>query len=126
MSNTESPPKDEPPKKQTTSRYAPRGQGAEAKRVNARLTGFKMKQSTAYKYLCRKFSPNVTHTELKSIATILCLRTGLKLDRDATRDNRVLIKWFDENWPIVKKNLEFIKLLDDDQNIINESRKEKL
>ena len=122
MTNIDSPSpniKQTPPK---TSRYAPRGQGTEAKRVNARLTGFKMKKSHAYKCLCKKFSPNITHSELKSIATILCLRTGLKLDRDATRDNRVLIKWFDENWVTIKKNLEYITLLDDDQNIINDTR----
>ena len=110
------------PPKAKRSTYAPRGQGNEAKRVNARLTGFKIKQSHAYKFLCKKFSPNITHSELKSIAKVLCLQTGLKLDRDATRDNRVLIKWFDENWSVVRKNLDYISLLDDEQNVINDNR----
>lgn len=110
--------------KKTHSRYAPRGQGAEARRVNARLTGFRVKQCNAYKSLCRKFSPNITHSELKSIAMVICLQTGLKLDRDATRDNRVLIKWFDENWLVIKKNLDFITLLDDERNVISSVKHE--
>lgn len=111
-------------KTKKTAPYAPRGQGAEARRVNARLTGFRVKQSNAYKSICKKFSPNITHSELKSVAMIICLQTGLKLDRDATRDNRVLIKWFDENWTVIKKNWDFITLLDDERNTINNSRHE--
>ena len=76
----------------------PRGKGNEAKRVNARLNGFDHANSNVYKCLRQKFGATVTHRELKSIAKIICLHTGLKLDRDATRDCRVLIKWFDENW----------------------------
>lgn len=121
MSNLDSSSNTEKDKK-SLSKYAPRGQGAEAKRVNARLIGFIVKKSNAYRSLCKKFSPNITHSELKSIAKIICLQTGLKLDRDATRDNRVLIKWFDENWVVIKKNLDYITLLDEDKNTIDNDR----
>lgn len=103
----------------------PRGKGNEAKRVNARLNGFDHANSNVYKCLRQKFGATVTHSELKSIAKIICLHTGLKLDRDATRDCRVLIKWFDENWTTISPNLDNITLCDEKENVIDELRDAK-
>lgn len=100
----------------------PRGQGNEAKRVNTRLNGFDHTNSEVYKCLKQKFGATVTHSELRSIAKIICLHTGLTLDRDATRDCRVLIKWFDENWKIIYPNLDNITLRDEKENVIDEQR----
>jgi hypothetical protein len=75
-----------------------RGRGAEAQRVTARLNGFDSESSEAWRRIKSAFGPGVTHGELKSLAQLICAETGLKLDRDASRDNRVLIKWFQENW----------------------------
>ena len=95
-----------------------RGEGIEAQRVNARLAGFDIEKSEAWKTIQRQFTVGVTHTELKSIAQILCDQLSIKLDRDASRDNRVLVKWFDENWEKIKPILHTIHLRDDHDNVI--------
>lgn len=100
----------------------PRGTGNEAKRVSIRLNGFNYEESEVYKTLKRYFSSGVTHNELKSIAQVICINTHLKLDRDATRDNRVLIKWFDENWEICEGMLQKIKTKDINQIVIDSTR----
>jgi hypothetical protein len=58
------------------------------------------------------FGPGVTHGELKSLAQLICVETGLKLDRDASRDNRVLIKWFQDNWQQISHLMRRIYLCD--------------
>lgn len=104
------------------SAIVPRGKGNEAKRVNARLNGFDHTNSIVYKCLRQKFGATVTHSELRSIAKIICLHTGLTLDRDATRDCRVLIKWFDENWKTIYPNLDNVTLRDEKETVIDELR----
>lgn len=99
-----------------------RGNGNEAKRVSQRLKGFDHIESEAYKALTYYYSSGVTHNELKSLAQVICMHSNLKLDRDATRDNRVLIKWFQENWEIVKTMLPRLHLKDTNHNIIDSSR----
>ena len=95
-----------------------RGEGIEAQRVNTRLQGFDLEKSEAWKTIQHQFTVGVTHTELKSIAQILCDQLTIKLDRDASRDNRVLVKWFDENWAKIKPILHTIHLRDDHDNVI--------
>ena len=99
-----------------------RGKGSEAKRVAERLNGFQYENSNTWRILKEKFSSGVTHSELKSVAIVLCQHTGLSLDRDATRDNRVLIKWFDENWDVLQKHIDNVSLKDENEEIINHSR----
>lgn len=100
-----------------------RGEGSEAKRVANRLKGFDYANSEVYKKLIEKFSSGVTHSELKSIAQICChFSKKLILDRDASRDNRVLIKWFEENWEAIKGILDQVKLRDEKEEIINSER----
>lgn len=109
-------PPQEPPK-------VKRGEGAEAKRVAQRLNGFDYQNSEIYKILKQKFSSGVTHSELRSIAQVCChFSKKLVLDRDAQRDNRVLIKWFEENWNILKDLVDQIKLRDENEEIINLQR----
>lgn len=103
-----------------------RGQGNEAQRVLKRLDGFDHLNCRAFLEIRKKFSVGITNNELKSLARVLCSRIdGLHLDRDATRDNRVLIKWYDENWEIIKPNLQYIALHDEEGNIIDPSRDAK-
>jgi hypothetical protein len=91
-------PKIAAPPSDPASKKPMRGHGPEARRVTARLNGFESDSSEAWHRIKSTFGPDVTHGELKSLAQLICLETGLKLDRDAGRDNRVLIKWFQENW----------------------------
>lgn len=92
----------------------PQGQGLEAKRVESRLAGWDINESPARKGIAEQFPQGVTHYELKEIAKFICREVaGLKLDRDATRDNRVLVKWFDENWECLKDIISRTKLCDE-------------
>lgn len=103
-----------------------RGHGTEAKRVNTRLNGFDSENSHAWQILKNQFSSGITHTELKSIANIICLKTELKLDRDAVRDNRVLIKWFEENWTVVEPILKNFHIHDNKGEIISSVREKEI
>jgi hypothetical protein len=89
-----------------------RGQGAEAQRVGNRLAGFNDQSSEAWRVLRSMFGEHHTHSELKSVAQVACAETGLLLDRDACRDNRVLIKWFHDNWSQLARVLPAVRLLD--------------
>lgn len=97
-----------------------RGQGAEAQKVSVRLSGFNPNESEAWKTITHQFTIGATHNELKSVAQILCTLTGLRLDREASRDNRVLIKWFDENWDLLKVHVHHIHLRDENEKIIGD------
>lgn len=115
-------PKESNTKKEVKAQKIKRGHGTEAKRVSTRLAGFDLDTSVVWNEIKAQFSSGITHNELKSVATMVCEKTGEKLDRDASRDNRVLIKWFDERWdkiePIVKK----IRLYDEHDQVIDASR----
>ena len=109
-----------------TEQKVKRGEGAEAKRVAERLNGFNYETSETWRILKEKFSSGVTHSELKSVAFVLCqYAEGLALDRDATRDNRVLIKWFDEHWDIIKNLIDKVSLKDEKEVVINQERELK-
>ena len=97
----------------------PRGQGTEAKRVSAKLKGFDPGNCKAWEAIQTQFSSGITHNELKSVATILCLQTGLQLSRLAQRDNRVLIQWFSDNWEVISPFLSTIHLFDKNKQVIN-------
>lgn len=97
-----------------------RGEGIEAEKVSKRLRGFHIEHSEALKVINQQFTIGVTHNELKSIAQLICTLTGLKLDREASRDNRVLIKWFDENWTDIRPHVLGMHLRDVNQKIIGE------
>ena len=99
-----------------------RGHGVEAKRVAERLKGFDYETSKVWDLLKTKFSSGITHNELKSIAQVCCYFSNLTLDRDATRDNRVLIKWFDENWNVLKDIINKISLRDEHGRPITKER----
>lgn len=99
-----------------------RGQGAEAKRVADRLKDFNYENSEIWKILKKKFSSGVTHSELKSVAQVCSYILEIKIDRDAGRDNRVLIKWFDENWDKISKIIDKVHLRDDQEQLINQER----
>lgn len=100
----------------------PRGQGHEAKRVEQRLQGFNRETSPAWIAITARFSSGIVHHELRSVAQIIAKKLDLKVDRDASRDNRVLIKWFDENWEVVEPELKKINLIDEENIPITAER----
>ena len=102
-----------------------RGHGVEAKRVAERLNGFDYETSKVWDLLKTKFSSGITHNELKSIAQVCCYFSQLTLERDATRDNRVLIKWFDENWSKLKDIVAKICLRDEQERPITLEREQE-
>jgi hypothetical protein len=50
------------------------------------------------------------HDELVSIGLLVADRLNITLDRDARRRKIVLLKWFDENWPLIEPLLPEIIL----------------
>jgi hypothetical protein len=95
-----------------------RGEGPEARRVAERLEGFDLEKSEAWIGIVDQFTVGVRHFELKSVADVVCKLTGLRVDRDAQRDNRVLVKWFQENWPVIQPHLVHIHLRDEGEQLI--------
>lgn len=100
----------------------PRGQGDEAKRTAAMLQGFDIYTSPVYQYLIFKFSSGVSHKELYSIAQIVSMNTQIPLQRAHSRDFRVLVKWFSDNWEKVFPIVNIINLRDENNEIISLSR----
>ena len=99
-----------------------RGQGAEAMRVQKQLTNWSQEDSVAFKEIQKQFTSQVRHAELKSIAQVICdVCPSLRLHRDASRDNRVLIKWFDDNWSKIQPIMPKIHLRDEHEEIISET-----
>jgi hypothetical protein len=96
-----------------------KGTGNEAKRVQQRLRGFDWETSDAWIILREHFGPTIQTNEIRSVAYLLCSKLpDLKLDRDAARDGRVLIKWYQENLAIVRDNLKYVDFRDSSGAVI--------
>jgi hypothetical protein len=96
-----------------------RGTGADAERVRQRLAGFDWETSDAWMVLQEHFGPTIKSNEIRSIANLICRKIpGLRLDRDAIRDGRVLVKWYQENLVKVKEVLQYIDLRDGSERVI--------
>jgi hypothetical protein len=108
------------PKKPGKQLKVERGTGDQAKKVVARLNGFDAENCVAIRELRATFSAAFTNEELRSIARLLCEKFPgqLKLDWDARRDGRVLIKRYQENWATISPVLQNIELRDDDGHVI--------
>ncbi|KAI5512355.1 hypothetical protein TVAGG3_0748450 [Trichomonas vaginalis G3] len=100
----------------------PRGTGSESKRVSDKLRGFIPEKTEAWNFLVMRFSSGITQSELRSIANVVCLKCNLKLERDASRDRRILIKWFHDNWNCIHDTVSKIQLLDENEKPINLAR----
>jgi hypothetical protein len=108
----ESPDQTLPPNSDPCIRRVPRGRGIEAQKVQQRLQGFEPNNCEAWRAIQYQFRSGITHHELRSVAQVICLKTGLTLDRDAYRDRAVLIKWFSDNWIQVAPILGCMNLRD--------------
>jgi hypothetical protein len=79
-------------------------------RINRRVGGFDWTKSYAWIELAERYGPKLVHAELVSIADLAASRLHIKLDRDARRRKVVMLKWFEENWALIRPLLEEIEL----------------
>ena len=125
------------PFKSNQRRKTGRGDGVEAERVRRRLGAFIAEQSKTWNELKQRFSSGVTHHELLNITNLAVMKYNdhvqnqnkaktekIKVERLATRDNRVLILWLEENWPRLEPFLNKITLCDKKFVIIDGEREE--
>lgn len=75
---------------------------AEVERVENRLSGFDYKESPAWYAIREQFTSDVKQVHLRRIAEHIAQKLQINLDRDAKRRKTVLLKWFDENWKVIK------------------------
>ena len=102
-----------------------RGEGNDAKRVMQRIGDWDIRNSMVFGEINRHFHSGLTQPELLKIGEILAEVTGLTIDRDAKRDSRVLVKWFDENWEVIRGEMANIMLYDKNENLISEPSERK-
>ena len=84
----------------------------EKERIASRLSGFNPKDNMVWHEITQRFGASIKQPELLSIATVLAQNANIKLDRDAKRRKSVLIKWFEENWAVIKPFLDYVVLED--------------
>lgn len=97
----------------------------EKSKVKMILKNFDYENCFVNEQLEIKFSTGITHNELRSVANVICLFTGLKLNRLEYRYKSILIKWFYDNWNVIKVILPNIFLLDEEDNPITLERELK-
>lgn len=84
----------------------------ERRKVDRRLEGFTPTTSRAWREICERYGSGLNQTELLSLAEVISIHLGLKVDRDAKRRKEVLIKWFDENFDQILPFLDHVILED--------------
>ena len=99
-----------------------KGRGKDAQRIYIKLHDFDIYKSEAWNFICKQFSCGITHHELLSIAQLISQQTGLRLNRDESRDNRLLIKWYSDNWTKISPLISMIHIRDDQEQIIDLAR----
>ena len=96
----------------------PRNQSEREKaHIKKRLKGFHWKESAAWHDITRFFGPGLSQEELLAIAEILASAAGLKTDREARRRKEVLIKWFDENYNVLRPMFDRLELYNGDERL---------
>jgi hypothetical protein len=60
--------------------------------------------------LASRYGSRISQQELVSIAEAAAHQMNLRVDRDARRRKIVMIKWFEENWPMIFPVLNWIVL----------------
>ena len=82
----------------------------EKERIANRLANFNPKDTPVWREITQRFGSSIKQPELLSIATVLAQNANIKLDRDAKRRKSVLIKWFQENWQVIRPFLDYVVL----------------
>ena len=84
--------------------------GTRYQRLKIRLDGFHYRETEAWSYLTNRFGSQVKLQELVSVAVLMGQVCYLRVDRDAKRSKAVIIKWFEENWDVVRPFLDYVVL----------------
>lgn len=110
------------PKKIEPKKKTKRGSSAECQRVAKLLENFIPENSIAFIRLKEKYGFGLTHAECQSIADVISIHLGIKLEREARRRFPSLIKWFDDNWASIEPNLKFLifSVKENPQKILND------
>ena len=77
----------------------------ERMRVAKRLQNYQYTDTLAWKFVKEAFFSRNTGHNLLALARSISRDTGIRLDRDATRRKKVLLKWFNENLPAIIRYL---------------------
>lgn len=101
-----------------------RGEGCDAKEVSNIISKFDQEKSFACNELQMQFSSGITHNELLAIAELICTKTTLDLSRQAKRDDRVLHKWYDDNWDIIAPHIRRLNIFDKNHVLIKDKTSE--
>ena len=100
-----------------------RGTGNEARKMKRHMRDFDVRNCKAWKILTEKF-PSRRFRDLSSIASLVCdYSSDLKLSREAARDKRALVKWFDDNLATAIRVLDNIDQLDEDNEKLTNKTK---
>ena len=67
-----------------------------------RMRGWNMKESKGFKYLTSILNGNVSLHNCRVLAQTVEAYMGLQLDREAFRRKSVCVKWFDENYELIR------------------------
>jgi hypothetical protein len=90
----------------------------ERQRVEARLMGFDVNRSPAWRDIRARFGDSLNQSELLSLAEVIGKEIGVKVDREAKRRKEVLIKWFDEHYSSMKSILASIEIEDSEGKLM--------
>lgn len=92
--------------------------GKEKKRTIRRLGTFQVEKSYAYQRIKEKYG-ELTHATLIKLGKVFANLASLKVDRDATRNAKIMVKWFDENWEQISNHWDNVDLCDENLQVIN-------
>jgi hypothetical protein len=73
-----------------------------------------LRNSPAWREICRRYGPCLTHSELICLAEVVALNLNLTLCRAAKRKKKNLVGWFDENFEQIQPFLNRVLLFDID------------
>ena len=101
-----------------------RGTGNEAIKMRKHMSNFDYANCEAWKMLTDRF-PSRRFKDLSAIARLVChySPSKLKLSREAERDKRALVKWFQDNLAETGPLIESIHQLDEKNEILTNKTK---
>jgi hypothetical protein len=85
--------------------------GADA-RADDSFKEFSYRTCAAWRDICSRFGPGLTHSELLCVAEVVAYNLNLTVDREAKRRKSCLVRWFDANLAQINPFLSRLRLLD--------------
>jgi hypothetical protein len=88
--------------------------GSELPRTAEPIKTFQSRSCPAWREICKRFGPSLTHHELVCLAEVVSHNLSLTLDRVTKRKKKALIKWFDDHLTQISPFLGRVVLIDAD------------